>query len=126
MSVTATLSRKITLKIASNEYEISYPNSGQQMDIEVLKYNITSDKYDVLKFSMDARSQKKALWAEVIATFNILIPKLKEDLTVTSMLKLEEDQENLLIKVYQEQFIPWYKQWEELLNKPKAQEEGGN
>lgn len=125
MAVTANLSRKITLKIIDNEYEVSYPNSGQQMDIEILKYQITNNKYDTLRFSNDLRSQKMAIWAEVVATFNILIPKLRENLMVTTMLNLEQDQANVLIDVYQKQFEPWYEQWQTLLNKPKTEEESG-
>lgn len=105
------LNRTVTVTIGPNDYDIPFPNTGQILDIEVLKLSITRDKFEQFKFSFNPTFQKQALVAETVATFNTLIPKLKKDLAVDSMLDLPMEQMDSLVKVYQEVYLPWYEEW---------------
>jgi hypothetical protein len=115
-------SRSITIPIGKNEYTVKYPNVGQQMNIEILKIQLTDGRYDTMKFSYNPAFIKQAEIAEAIATFNILIPDLKKDLNAKSMLELEQDQMLDLLTAYTEKYLPWYEEWAAILAAPKQKE----
>ena len=117
---TSPLKRNTTLVINGHIYEVAYPNTGQTIDIELLKVKISDGNYDALRFSMNEMFQEQANKIDMIATFNTLIPKLKEDLTVRSLFLLTEEQSNELLKVYVEQFLPWFNPIKEAIRNPKA------
>lgn len=112
------MNRKTVLKIAQNEYEVSYPNTGQQIDIELMKSQIGAGNYDTLRFSQNPLFQRQANIIDMIATFSVLIPKLKENLNVKSFFDLEEEHTTELHKVYEEQFVPWFVEIRTAINNP--------
>lgn len=107
----STLSRAIEIVIKGNTYKATYPTVGQLMDIDILKLQMTNDKYDVMKFSYNASFQRRVLEAEAVATFNVLIPTLKADLTVKSMFDLSREEMDIVVKAYEDQFLPWFEEW---------------
>lgn len=118
----ANLSRSIEVTINQNVYTIKYPNVGLQMDMDILRMQMSGDKYDALKFSFNPSFQRQALILDAVATFNTLIPQLRKDLTVKSMFELEREQMDVIVKAYEEEFLPWYEEWNTALNKPKSEE----
>jgi hypothetical protein len=102
------MNRTLKLQVKDNEYSIDYPNTGSQIDIELLKAKIADGNYDALRFSSNPLFQKQADVIDVISTFTILVPTLKQQLNVKSFFELQEDQMNVLIECYTSQFIPWY------------------
>lgn len=115
------LKRKTTLTIKSNSYEVEYPNTGQAIDIELLKLQIAGSNYDALRFGASKMAQEQADKVDMIATFNVLIPKLKEDLNTKTLFDLQEEQANELLTVYQEQFLTWFSPIKEAIRNPKAE-----
>jgi hypothetical protein len=111
------LSRTIDVDIKGNKYSINYPTVGQQMDMDILKLQMTSDKYDVMKFSFNPSFQRRALEADAVSTVNILIPGLRKDLTVKSMFDLSREEMDIVIKTYEEDILPWLEEWNTLLSK---------
>lgn len=111
--------KKVDIK--GNIYEIKYPNTGHQIDIELLKARISDGNYDTLRMSSNPLFQMQADIIDMIATFNVLIPDLKKDLNVTSIFKLEEEATNELLEVYTKQFMPWYTQIKAAIRNPKSQ-----
>lgn len=107
----------------SREYVIEFPNVGKQMDIELMKIQLSDGKFDTLKFSFNPLFNQQAVRIEAIATFVYLIPKLKTDLNVKSFLELSYEQMGFIESMYTEQFLPWYEEWLTILNKPKKIEE---
>lgn len=118
----STLQRKIPITIADKEYSIEFPNTGKIMDIELLKLQLSDGKFENLKYSVNAMFVKQAVRIEAIATFNTLIPDLKKDLNVKSMLHLEWEHMEMIEQAYLEQFLPWYEEWLMKLSSPKAEE----
>lgn len=121
---TTTLSRKKSLYLSQGEesqreYVLDFPNTGKMMDIELMKIQISDGKFDTLKYSFNPMFVKQATRIEAIATFAILLPSLKADLNVKSMLDLSYEQMELIESMYIDQFLPWYEEWMALLNKPK-------
>jgi hypothetical protein len=119
----ATVSKAtVSISIGPNEYQIKYPNVGEQMNIEILKLQLTENKYDTLRFSYNSAFIKQADVADAIATFNTLIPDLRKDLNAKSMLELEQSQINEVVKAYTEVFLPWYEEWNAKYANPNAEE----
>lgn len=120
------MTRVIQLEIRGNVYEITYPNTGQQIDMELLKAKIADGNYDILRFSNNPMFQQQADKIDMIATFSILIPRLKKDINVDSLFKLEEEASDELVKVYGEKFMPWYVKMKEGIRNPKKNLEQAN
>jgi hypothetical protein len=111
--------RKTTITILNNEYEIEYPNTGQQINIELLKAQIADGNYEAMRFSTNPLFQEQANKIDMIATFNTLIPKLKQDLSVKSIFDLSEEQGDVLLTAYLDQFMAWYLPIKEAVKNPK-------
>lgn len=120
---TSPLKRSITLTIRENSYDITYPNTGQSIDMELLKAKIADGNYDTLRFSINPLFQEQADKIDMIAAFNTLIPQLKSDLTVRSLFDLTEEQSDELLTVYIEQFLPWFNPIKNAIKNPKSQTE---
>lgn len=114
-------SSTLKLTINDNEYEVKLPNTGQELDIAYLLQSLTSDKYEMFKFSSLSLMQREAAKAETIAFFNTLIPTLKDDLQIKSLLLLDRPKMNVLIEAYENYFLPWYEEWQVVFASPKAE-----
>lgn len=117
------LSREIVVEVVKNNYTIKFPNTGELLDIDLLKIQITNGRYDTLKFSLNPSFQHTALKVDTVAFFNTMVPKLKKDLTVKSLFDLEEDQLMVLVKVYEDEVLPWLEEWESILRNPVSASE---
>lgn len=117
------MNRTKTLEVLNNSYVINYPNTGNQIDIELLKARISDGNYDTLRFSSNPLFTAQADMIDMIATFSVLVPKLKEDLNVKSFFDLQEEEAEHLLTVYSEQFIPWYVEIKKAIRKPKEKQE---
>lgn len=120
---TSPLKRSITLIIKNNSYDVAYPNTGQSIDMELLKAKIADGNYDTLRFSINPLFQEQADKIDMIAAFNTLIPTLKNDLTVRSLFDLTEEQSDELLEVYTDQFLPWFNPIKNAIKNPKFQTE---
>jgi len=105
-----------TIKILQNEYTLNYPDTGGIIDIAATIDRISNGTYNSLIktetfLAINARST-----IEMVATFSVLIPKLKEDLKVASIFKLPAIQNKELVKVYLQDVAPWMLEWDRFLN----------
>lgn len=116
------MNRTTTLEVLNNSYTVDYPNTGNQIDIELLKAKISDGNYDTLRFSSNPLFQAQADVIDMIATFSVLVPQLKEDMNVKSFFELQEEETDVLMKVYTEQFIPWFIKIKTTIRKPKREE----
>jgi hypothetical protein len=116
------IAHSVTITIEGIDYEIQYPNTGQQIDAELLKAKIADGNYDALRFSANPLFAEQADKIDMIATFNTLIPQLKKDLNVESLFHLSEELSDVLLKIYTEEFIPWYVEIKKAIKNPKNEE----
>lgn len=107
--------REITVNIAGNDYVIKLPTTGQEIDIESLKDQMTggSHKNTLMgdNYATDAYFSTSA-----IATFEVLLPDLKKDLLVKSLRDLDMSQ----IRPVREAWLKyhrWIQSWKEYINK---------
>jgi hypothetical protein len=117
------LSRSIDVEIRQNIYNVKFPNSGELMDIDLLKLQITNGRYDSLKFSLNPSFQAQALKVDAVAFFNTMLPKLRTDLAVKSIFDLDEDQMLVIVKAFEDTVLPWFEEWQTVLATPVSKEE---
>lgn len=97
------------LKIDGNDYQIKFPSVGEMIAIESMKMSFTKNRY-VEMSSSDLQSHKFALdMADTVSYFSVLIPELKENLKIKGWWEADPYIIKNLMKVYQKQFIPWFK-----------------
>ena len=111
-------SQTLTLKIKDNSYTVNYPTVGQRIKIESLKQQLTDGQYGNMSSSL-LQTQWDALeQVDIIANFSVLIPQLLRDTKVPIDQLAVEDFEDIS-QIYKDQFVPWYKAWNDLLKKRK-------
>lgn len=113
---------QINVKIGINEYSIKFPNNGQLIEIERNKNRLTGGTGQNMLMG-DAAAVQAFMLSEAISTFTVLIPQLKTDLTVPSLLDLNPYQSKSLIKAY-EKYYRWMEEWRTVLNQDIEEEEG--
>lgn len=115
--------RTLELNIEGNVFTIPYPNTGQQIDMELLKSKIADGQYDALRFSKNILFQVQADKIDMIATFSTLIPDLKKKLNTNSLFDISEEQSEILMTAYTNVFIPWYTEIKTAIQNPNAKAE---
>lgn len=115
------VSEKKALKIFENEYEVTLTN-GSLIDIEKLKVQLSSGTHTAIGNSNTVTSDRAYVTIEAIATFTVLIPQLKKDLVVPSLLDLSPIKTKVIIKAYLEQFFPWFKDYMDFVNSEGEEE----
>lgn len=124
MNVQTTLpSKSIKLKIQEREYEVFFPKTDQFINIQTLKSRIANDSYNELRNSMNDDTGYAVLLTDMIATYNILIPDLKKDINVASILSLEMMESKALLDTYLEQWLPFYQSWMNIITADKTKAE---
>lgn len=108
--------KSVELLIRENKYTVNFPKTGEFIDIQALKNKIASDNYHLLSGSVDIDSGYAMLLCDMIATFNVLIPDLKADLNITSILGLSMIESRELLDVYLKVWVPFYKAWMNVLS----------
>lgn len=97
------------IQIKGKDYQVKFPTAGQLMDIESFKISYTNGKY----IDMALSGMKIHLFnldiADTISYFAILIPTLRTDLGVENWRDIQIPLAKELVKIYKDQFIPWYK-----------------
>lgn len=113
--------RKIKIQVKENEYEISYPNTGGLIDIQISKSTLSRDQYESMLYQNGFSGQYSAMLIEMVSVFNTLAPKLKEDLKVRGFLELDVMDTKYLMDIYIKEVYPWMKEWEDILSTPMDQ-----
>jgi len=104
------LSRQLVLKVKDRSYTIEFPKVAQFLNIEVKKSELSGSMYGSMLEASTIDSSLAVAVINAVATFQVLCPKMLEDLKVNILdLDLEDAME--LIQVYSKQYVPWYRQW---------------
>jgi hypothetical protein len=100
--------RTIQIRIETNVYNVNFPNVGQMMDIENMKMSLTNGSYaDMVRSGLKSSYYNTEI-VDTIAHLWVLIPELRADLQVRNFSELDPFVAKKLLKVYREQFTPWY------------------
>lgn len=109
-------SRKTTITIDNREYNLEFPSVGEYIEIETLKTDISLGKFAQLLSSRTVSSLRAIQIVEIVAILTVLCPQLIEDLKVKSILDLDIQDFIKIMKSYQKDVAPWYKDWFEEFN----------
>lgn len=123
MPTTVMPSKSKVLTIKGQSYTVNIPKTGQFIDIQALKGSISSDRYNQLIASLDQFTGYARLLTDMIATFNVLIPDLKKNLNIDSMLDLELIEIKEMLDVYVMDWIPFYTNWMDIITSDKKQDD---
>lgn len=100
------LEETLKIQILENEYVIKLPNTGDLIDMEMRKSRYVMDNNYISGIFAE-------MLAKAIATFSVLIPELKKDLNIESFEKMSLKDSKVIVKVYRDQFLPWWNDWME-------------
>lgn len=105
------------IKIKGKSYMVHFPNVGEMLDIEKFKFAFSKGEYVNLAISPLKIHLFSLDLIDAISFFSVLIPELKNDLNVSDWNKIDKELMKELVKVFNTQFLPWYKPlYDELLN----------
>jgi len=110
------LSKELQVKIQGNDYTIKFPNIGQIVDIETNKTFYSKGQHSNLVRSGLVASRLALDLVEMASTFIVVIPDLEKNLMgVTTLFQLDAVAGMDLVKIYREEFMPWYAKWIDVL-----------
>lgn len=106
---------KTKVKLGSKEYEVSYPNVGQILEIENLKLLLSGNSYTELAKSQHKTALNLLNLIDGVAYFTTLIPTFKEEYNVDEFTKMELKQQSEISKAFL-YFWKWMQDIENELN----------
>lgn len=114
----------LSIRLQNNTYEFNINDLtyGKLIDIEKFKITLTQDTHKSMLFTTTRGGQKAYLAVDMISFFTVLFPNLVKDLNVKSMLDLSPLKTRELMEVYNNDFFPWWRDWEDILNKETVEE----
>jgi len=118
------LSKTVKVNIGEQSYEVKYPNIGELLDIETKKAALANNMYGSLSLMNNHNSVYALDLIDMLAYFITLIPKLKDNLQgYNSILELSPIEAKPLLKAYKEEFLPWFEEWDKVINSREEEEE---
>lgn len=106
-----------------NKYVVEWPTIQQMIDIESMKLMLSKGRYTDMIMTGTVWMQRALNYIDLIAYFSILCPKLLKNLKVDIRSIEVSDAHKGLLKVYQDQFLPWWNEYEEMISKLDEPEE---
>lgn len=109
------MNKSLKINVLGVDYLIQFPNVGQLLDIESLKSALTNGTYGDLVRMNTITANNVLDIADAIATFSVLIPEIKKQLTVKSYTEIDAVTARKIAKSYREQYFPWFNEINEEL-----------
>lgn len=113
---------KVVIGDKTMNYDIEIPRNEGLMDIEIAKSTLAKGKYGEINSNRTIQSNQALDRIDMEAHLTICCPKLIEDLKAP-IGKLDPFDLVPLQKAYEEQFLPWWSEWNIALNKIKVVKE---
>lgn len=108
--------RKKSFKIHDNTYTVDFPNTNGLIEIESLKAQLSRNNYSGITDQGTIMGNYSRLLIDMIATFTVLFPQLKKDMSIKSISELNALDSKKLLQVYLKEVAVWFNDWFELLN----------
>ena len=108
--------RKRTFKIEANSYDVEFPNTGQLLEIEILKVQLARGQYNEITNAGTINSNYSRLLIDMIAVFTVLFPQLKKDMNVKTISELKVEDSKKLLQLYVKEILPWMNLWMDVMN----------
>lgn len=116
------LNRSVSFSVKGNNYQVSYPNVAQFIDIETTKARLSSDQYSKMA-QIGTLMQIRALdYIDMVAYLTVLCPQLIKDLKAP-ILSLDIFDAKELLTVFKKDVEPWIGAWQGVLSEITPQEQ---
>lgn len=96
-----------TFQIKGNTYPVKFPTTGQFIDAERLKAQLSRGEYFEMMRSATVSAAQALDQIDTLAYITTLIPDLAKDSKVESLLDLDVIEMNELVSAYKKQIQPW-------------------
>lgn len=116
------MNETLNFVVNGNSYPINFPTVGDYYAIEASKQSLSLGFYNSLSESSVVSAYNATDMIDIEATLTILCPQLIKDLKCESFRKLGIKDYLMIKQAYIEQFVPWWKSIQELLNPKKNNE----
>lgn len=110
------MNRTVEISIKDNKYTVSFPTVGQIIDIETKRSILSRGQYGSMIESKMQMSWNVLEIIDIMSYFQVLLPKLFDDLNVKSLEELDAIDFAEVVEAYREQFFPWYDGWAKKFN----------
>lgn len=111
------------IKIGKKDYQVTYPNVGQTIDIENSKILLSGNMYSAMSKSSHRTAIMLLNLIDGIAYFSVLAPDFKEDYNVVNFLNMDLIKQTEVTKAFVKSFWPWFDSINTELNKDDEDEE---
>lgn len=114
------MQKTVDIKIKENVYTVSFPKTGQWLDISNLKARIANGDYNAFVSNDPSMIYAKIL-TDMVATYNVMIPDLKKDMNIDGLLNLDLIDSKLLLDSYTNTWLPFFNGWMDIITKPTTE-----
>lgn len=106
-------STSVKFKVLGNEYNVSFPNIEQLIQIELKKNELSEGKYLSLIKTNTVGTVAVLDFIDMIAHVTVLIPSLISDLKISEkdLTKMSIIDGKVLLRAYREQLMVWINSW---------------
>lgn len=106
-----------------NRYTVKYPTIQNMIDIESAKLALSKGKYTEMILSGTKWMNRALNYVDMLAYFSVMCPKIITDGKVSlGDIDLTDIHKGLL-EVYTKQFLPWWNEYEAIIDKLESEEE---
>lgn len=99
-----------------NRYTLRYPTIQQMIDIESMKISLSKGKYTDMILAGTKWMDRALNYIDLVAYFSVLCPNLLRDMKVDIRNISVIDAHDSLLKVYFDDFLPWWSEYESLIS----------
>ncbi len=117
--------KQIDFKLLDNNYPITYPNVRQFLQIESNKITFGNGAYGLLVRTATIKSDMALEIIDTVSHLTVLIPDLKKDMKIDSLMDLSMVDMMEVVKAYSEQIRPWMKEWDNIINPDESESTQG-
>lgn len=100
-----------------NRYEVQWPTIQEMIDIESLKLSLSKGKYTTLVVSGTKWMDRVLNYIDMCSYLSVLCPKLVKDMKIDIRDLDAMDANKGLMIVYTKQFLPWWNDYEQMVDK---------
>ena len=113
------MNETLNFKVGENTYTIKFPTVGEYYAIQASKQSLSVGYYNSLSESMVKAANNAADMIDIEATLSVLCSDIMKDLKCDSFKKMGLKDYLMVKESYINQFVPWWREIEELLNPTK-------
>lgn len=106
-----------------NRYQVKWPTIQQMIDIEALKITLSKGKYTQMIVGGTKLMNEALNYIDMCSYLTVMCPQLVSDMKVDIRDLEIGDANKTLLRVYQEQFLPWWNDYYKMIEESQGSRE---